>query len=94
MILGPDGHRRYFGGNVRMPDVAVSGANCRKGSCRRTDLSHSPGVGVEVLSPGNTKGEIEKKLRRFFASGVKLAWVVDRRNRIDRVHTSADEFTE
>src|SRR5690606_27885469 len=96
-ILGPDGHTRYFGGNVRMPDVAVFlRAGLPDGRIPRDQqiCPVAPAWVVEVLSPGNTKREIDKKLRTFFDSGVRLAWVVDRRKRTVRVHTSAEKFTE
>lgn len=96
-ILGPDGHTRYFGGNVRMPDVAVFlRADLPDGRIPRDQqiCPVAPAWVVEVLSPGNTKREIDKKLRTFFDSGVRLAWVVDRRKRTVRVHTSAEKFTE
>ena len=96
LILGPDGHTRYFGDNVRMPDVAVFlRSDLPEGKLPKQQICPVPPAwGVEVLNPGNTKREIAIKLQRFFDSGVKLAWVVDRRNRTVRVHTSADDFTE
>jgi Uma2 family endonuclease len=48
-----------------------------------------PGLIVEVLSPGNTKAEIDRKLREFFAAGCKLAWVIDPATKSANVHTSA-----
>ncbi len=71
-ILGPDGHPRNFGGNIRMPDVAI---------IRRDELPDgkipkdqqvcpvSPAWAVEVLSPGNTKREIAKKAQHLFRLG-------------------------
>jgi hypothetical protein len=48
-----------------------------------------PALIVEVLSPGNTKAEIDRKLREFFAAGCKLAWVIDPATKTAKVHTSA-----
>ena len=48
-----------------------------------------PTLIVEVLSPGNTKAEIDRKLREFFAAGCKLAWVIDPATKTAKVHTSA-----
>lgn len=96
-ILGPDGHTRYFGGNVRMPDVAVFlRADLPNGRIPKDQqfCPVAPAWIVEVLSPGNTKREIDKKLRTFFDSGVRLAWVVNPRKRTVRVYTSAEDFTE
>ncbi|MGD9855651.1 MAG: Uma2 family endonuclease [Planctomycetaceae bacterium] len=96
VVLGPDGHTRYFGGHIRMPDVAVFlRSRLPDGKLPHQQICPvAPNFAVEVLSPGNTKREIEKKLRTFFDSGVQLAWVVDPRRRTVRVHTSADAFTE
>ncbi len=96
-ILGPDGHTRYFGGNIRMPDVAVFPRDELPDGRIPKDKQVcpvAPAWAVEVLSPGNTKREIEKKLTTFFDSGVRLVWVVDLKRRIVRVHTTAENFTE
>ncbi len=96
-ILGPDGHTRYFGGDIRMPDIAVFLRSELPDGRTPKDQQVCPAAPawiVEVLSPGNTKREIDQKLRTFFDSGVRLAWVVDPKKRIVRVHTSADDFIE
>lgn len=96
LILGPDGHTRYFGDNIRMPDVAVFlRSELPDGKLPKQQVCPvAPAWIVEVLSPGNTRREIDKKLRTFFDSGVRLAWVVNPKQRTVRVHTSPDEFTE
>jgi len=96
-ILGPDGHTRYFGGHIRMPDVAVFlRGELPDGKIPKDQqvCPVAPAWVVEVLSPGNTKREIDQMLRTFFDSGVRLVWVVDPKKRTVRVHTSADDFTE
>ena len=47
-----------------------------------------PELAVEVLSDGNTKGEMERKCREYFAAGVELIWIVDPRRFTVQVHTS------
>jgi Uma2 family endonuclease len=96
LILGPDGHTRYFGNNVRMPDVALFlRSELPNGKLPKQQVCPvAPAWVVEVLSPGNTEREIDKKLRTFFDSGVRLAWLVNPRKRIVRVHTTAEDFTE
>jgi Uma2 family endonuclease len=44
-----------------------------------------------VLSEGNTAAEIERKLREYFAAGVRLVWLVDADRRVVRVHTAPAE---
>jgi Uma2 family endonuclease len=41
---------------------------------------------VEVTSPGNTKQIMTRKVRGYFASGVKLVWVVDPEERTVTVY--------
>jgi Uma2 family endonuclease len=37
----------------------------------------APDLAIEVLSPNNTRDEIQARLRDFFTSGTQLAWDVD-----------------
>lgn len=37
----------------------------------------SPDLCVEILSPGNRRGDMEDKTREYFASGVRVVWLVD-----------------
>ena len=46
---------------------------------------------VEVLSPTNTKKEMERKRREYFAAGASLVWIVDPVIRTVAVFTSPDE---
>ena len=36
-----------------------------------------PDLAVEVLSVSNTRGEMDRKLRDYFAAGVLLVWYLD-----------------
>lgn len=96
VVLGPDGHTRYFGNQVRMPDVAVIlRSRLPEGKLPKEQICPvPPDLAVEVLSPGNTRKEMAKKLKTFFDSGVKVVWMADPRKRTVRVHTSPKDFTE
>jgi Uma2 family endonuclease len=96
VILGPDGHTRYFGNNVRMPDIAVFlRSQLPDGKLPRQPICPvPPQLAIEVLSRGNTRGEMDKKRRLFFESGVKYVWEIDPRRRTAVVFTSPDDFTE
>jgi Uma2 family endonuclease len=63
-----------------MPDEAIASA--------------VPDLAVEVLSPSNRAGEIKLKLSEYFKAGVRLAWVIDPRQRTVKVHTSPKDATE
>ena len=32
---------------------------------------------MEILSPNSTRAEIDERLRDFFESGTRLAWIID-----------------
>ena len=57
-----------------MPDVAIA------------DLY--PNLAVEVLSRGNTKGEMDRKLRDYFRAGTESVWLIDPKKQIADVYTS------
>ena len=44
---------------------------------RKNVLVHAPEICVEVISPGNTRGEIEEKKRLYFAAGAEEVWLCD-----------------
>jgi Uma2 family endonuclease len=44
---------------------------------RKNVLVQAPEICVEVISPGNTRGEIEEKKRLYFASGAEEVWLCD-----------------
>jgi Uma2 family endonuclease len=46
---------------------------------------------VEILGPGNTREEMDRKLRDYFSAGVRLVWYVDPAARNVRVYTAADK---
>lgn len=96
VALGPDGHTRYFGNQIRMPDVGVILRRRLPGGVLPQDpiCPVPPDLAVEVLSPGNTKREIDRKLRLYFQSGVSLAWVVNPKDRTVRVYTSPTRSTK
>jgi Uma2 family endonuclease len=46
-----------------------------------------------VLSEGNTKAEMTRKLREYFDAGVVLVWLIDPRKRTARVYSTVDRST-
>ena len=73
-VRGPD---VAFWSYARLPaeDVPVVYANVPADLC------------VEVLSPGNAREKMTRKVREYFASGVRLVWVVDPEERIVTVYS-------
>jgi Uma2 family endonuclease len=37
----------------------------------------APDLAVEVLSPSNTRAEMDERLKDFFASGTQIAWIIN-----------------
>jgi Uma2 family endonuclease len=94
LVLAPSGTLRLSPGLVRLPDVAFISWDRLPGGELPDDPipGLAPDLAVEVLSKGNTKAEIERKLGEYFAAGPRLAWVLDPKRRTVRVHTSPTEF--
>ncbi len=42
----------------------------------RADVTDAPDLVVEILSPGQTVGELKKKIRAAIRRGVKIGWLV------------------
>lgn len=92
LVTSPDAMYRMIQGNVREPDVSFT---------RRDRLPNPlPQVGgwcpdlcVEVLSPSNTKAEMEKKRAEYFAAGCRLVWEIDPRTRSADVYTGPGPAT-
>jgi Uma2 family endonuclease len=76
--------------SVRGPDVAfVSRERLPDGRFPAAVYpAIAPDLAVEVLSPGNTKGEMSRKRIEYFHSGVRLVWMVDCADRSVAVYTS------
>lgn len=91
VYLGEAGYIRLGEGVVRAPDVTFIPWDALPDEDIPSEAiwSVAPDLIVEVLSPGNTKAEIDRKLREFFAAGCKLAWVIDPATKTAKVHTSA-----
>jgi Uma2 family endonuclease len=93
IVTGADGTIRLFPGLVRIPDVAFASWGCfpdrKRPKARIPQLA--PDLVVEVLSKGNTKSEMAKKLGEYFGAGVQVVWLVDHRKRTVRVRTSIGE---
>jgi Uma2 family endonuclease len=93
VITGEGGTVRLVAGLVRIPDVAFFAwrhfPNRKLPSTPVPDLA--PDLAVEVLSPGNTRAEMRRKLKEYFLAGVRLVWVVDPKTRTATVHTAPDQ---
>lgn len=94
VILGADGYIRISDEKVRAPDLTYIpwSAFPNEELPEEAYWSVGPGLVIEVLSPGNTDAEIDRKLRELFSVGCQLAWVIDPDTKTARVYTSAKKF--
>jgi Uma2 family endonuclease len=81
--------------NCRAPDISfVSKARLAALHFQPNSQEFFPGapdLAVEILSPNNTRAEIDERLRDFFSSGTKLTWVIDPRTESVEVCRSLTE---
>ena len=95
-VIGADGMMKLFPGLVRIPDVAfISWARYPKGKRQRGEIpAVVPDLAVEILSKGNTRKEMARKLGEYFRAGVRLVWYVAPKTRTVKVYTSPDQLAE
>jgi Uma2 family endonuclease len=72
---------------VLAPDVSIIAAGDIALAEQETGFQHViPLLAVEVLSPSNRPAEIRRKVAIYLTAGVKLVWIVDKRQRSATVH--------
>ena len=94
--LGSDGMLRIAPHMVRIPDVLFISWE-RLGARLITDTPIPdlyPNLAIEVISPGNSKKEMKRNLREYFASGVSLVWYVYTKTRAAVAYTSPRDFAK
>ena len=91
-VTGEAGTVRLWPKLVRIPDVAfISWAQVPSREFPSEPIpTLYPDLAVEVLSEGNTKGEMDRKLKDYFLAGTRLVWLVDPDTRTVRVFTSPE----
>jgi Uma2 family endonuclease len=92
-IAGESGATRLMPGLVRIPDVSFVSYDRLPDRAALSEpiLGLAPDLAVEVLSPSNTKREMDLKVREYFLAGVRLVWLVDPGKRTVRVYTAPDQ---
>jgi len=92
LISGADGFFQ-LNSSTRAPDVAFVGIDQLADGKFPTQSypEIAPKLVVEVLSPGNTTAEMNRKRLEYFLNGVQLVWIVDCVNRSVAVYTSVSE---
>jgi len=93
ICVGADGMMRIAPGLVRIPDLSFIGWGKLPGreSPQEPIPDLAPDLAVEVLSEGNTKAEMARKVREYFEAGVRLVWLIDPRKRTARVFSTTEK---
>ncbi len=92
VVGGADTIIRLIGRQLRLPDVSYfPWTQLPEGFMDARISEVSPALAVEVLSDSNTRAEMARKRREYFASGTLLVWIVDPRTETVAVYT--DETT-
>ncbi len=63
---------------VKAADVAWASAECMKKLGQQVCFPHAPEICVEVISPGNTRAEIQEKMALYFDAGAVEVWLCER----------------
>ena len=94
ILVGEAGFLRLAPGLIRAPDLSfvswsqLPGRKLPPGQI----LGVAPDLAVEILSPGNTEAEMQRKLGEYFAAGTRLVWILDPETRSARAFTGPEVF--
>lgn len=97
-LAGEAGLLKILPGQIRAPDVSfirwerLPGRHSPK--AKPPIYAIAPDLAVEILSKGNTKAEMKRKLRDYFQAGVRLVWYIEPKTRTARAYTAVREWTE
>ena len=96
IVLGEGGALRILPDQVRIPDVCfISWDHFPDRKLSPEPIpALAPDLAIEVLSQGNTEAEMQRKLRDYFAAGVRLVWYIDPRTRSARSYTAETQYLE
>jgi Uma2 family endonuclease len=92
---GADATMRIMPGMVRIPDLSFIRWEKLPNRQRPTEPIPDlvPDLAIEVVSEGNTPGEMKLKLKAYFLAGVSLVWLIDPRTWTVEVFTAPDQGT-
>jgi Uma2 family endonuclease len=68
--------RAVFGGAAQTPDVSFYKSDQIPRPIFDEDILLPPDIAIEILSPGQTVGELRLKLRHSLKHGSKLGWLI------------------
>ena len=78
---------------VRAPDFAfISTENLPASDPNEAYWPGAPDLAVEVLSPGDTAGEVAEKVKEWLAAGCAAVWVIDPKLQTVTLYQSANQI--
>jgi Uma2 family endonuclease len=94
IVMPPDGMMRLAPGLVRLPDVSFISWDRLPGRKvpKKEIWDLAPDLAVEVISRGNTRQEMTRKLADYFSAGVRLVWYVYPVTGEVQVYEAPDKF--
>jgi Uma2 family endonuclease len=94
-LAGPDATMALMPQLVRIPDVSFTRWEKFPGGLLPAEPVPDlvPDLAVEILSEGNTRKEMARKLKDYFPAGVQIVWFVDPAKRTVKVFTAPDRST-
>ena len=92
VVLGADGLLQPGPQSVRGPDVSfIRWERFPDGRLPADRIwTVAPDLAVEVLSPGNTVAEMERKVADYLGAGTRLVWIIEPISRTAVVHAAND----
>ena len=92
-VSGEAGPFRLQPKRVRLPDVAYTSYASlpTPESADAPILASPPTLAAEVISEGNTKAEMRRKVREYFESGTRLVWLIYPKSKTVAVFESASD---
>jgi Uma2 family endonuclease len=91
--FGADGALEIMPSLVRIPDVSfISWQRLPTRKVPKKPIAGLvPDLAIEVLSEGNTKKEMNRKLRDYFTAGVQVVWVIAPKTRTGQIYRAPDK---
>ena len=79
---------------VRAPDVAfIRRERVPESGIPKKFWPGAPDLAVEVLSPGDTRGEVDEKIEDWLEAGSRAVWVIDPKRRSVSVYRPMTDVT-
>jgi Uma2 family endonuclease len=96
ILAGEDGMMEILPHHVRIPDICF--IRWERYRNRKNPKSGAPfmapDLAIEIISPSNSKGEMDRKLRDYFTAGVRLVWYIDPATRSAKAYTAPEQCVE